>query len=231
MKFLLALLAAGKFSKLAVSGGTMLVSLAVYAAAFGWAYAAGFVALIAIHELGHYISARQHGLAVGLPIFIPFVGAWITLRTEAMEPRAVAHVALAGPVLGTFAAFLCYLYALHAEDRFWYALSYTGFLINLFNLIPLRPLDGGRILGVVSQRVWILGLPLMVAVFFWTPNPLILLILLLAIPDVWAALRGGAGPAPVVCAAGVRVTYGAAYLVLAAALAVMTYHVHETLGN
>jgi Zn-dependent protease len=69
-----------KWSKIALTGGTMLLSLAVYAANWGWRYAAGFLALLLAHEMGHYVAARQRGLQVGAPTFIPFVGAWIDLK-------------------------------------------------------------------------------------------------------------------------------------------------------
>ena len=77
IKLLLLLLSGAKLGKLLTSGGTMLVSLVAYAFVFGWKYAAGFVVLLFVHEMGHFLAARQRGLAVGLPTFIPFVGAWV----------------------------------------------------------------------------------------------------------------------------------------------------------
>src|SRR5262252_5007521 len=144
MKTLLLLLSAGKLGKAALTGGTMLLSMVAYAFVFGWWYAVGFVLLIFGHEMGHYIAAKRCGLNVGAPTFIPFVGAWIQLKEQPMNAETEAYVGIAGPMLGTAAAFVCYLLALESGSRLLLALSYSGFVLNLFNLIPLTPLDGGR---------------------------------------------------------------------------------------
>jgi Zn-dependent protease len=230
IKLLLGLLAAGKLGKVALTGGTMLLSVFGYALVFGWRYAAGFVALIFVHEMGHFVAARRSGLEVGAPVFIPFVGAWVALKTTELDPETEGHVALAGPVLGSVGAFLCYLYATASDERLWYALAYAGFFINLFNLIPLRPLDGGRIVRMISARLWLAGLPILVAVFLWRPSPLLLLIAILAAPEIWATLRGRGDPAAAATPLPVKVKYGAAYLGLALGLAVMAFEVHERLG-
>jgi Zn-dependent protease len=105
---MLTLLSALKFGKAAATGGTMLLSVAIYAAAFGWQYAAGFVGLLLIHELGHYMAARRKGLSVGAPIFIPFVGAYIALKQQPHDAETEAYVAIAGPLVGSFGAFAIY---------------------------------------------------------------------------------------------------------------------------
>src|SRR3954463_9011386 len=95
--------------KLGKVGGTiltMLISLAVYAGIFGWRYAAGFIGLMLVHEMGHFIAAKQRGLPVGTPPFIPFVGAWIELKDRPMDVETEAYVASAGPFLGTVGATL-----------------------------------------------------------------------------------------------------------------------------
>ncbi|HNJ82277.1 MAG TPA: site-2 protease family protein [Piscinibacter sp.] len=229
MKLLLALLAKGGFGKLLTTGGTMLVSMAVYAISFGWPYAVGFVLLILVHELGHYIAARQHGLNVGAPVFIPFVGAWISLKETRLEPEAEARIAMAGPMLGSIAALVCYLLALDGQGRLYMALAQAGFMLNLFNLLPLAPLDGGRVVGVISPRLWLLGVPLLVALFLWRPSPLLLLIAVVAAPSVWAALKGTTPEHARLARAADRFRYAAQYLLLAAALGVMGHEAHEWL--
>src|SRR5882672_12744592 len=107
-KLLLLLLSGAKLGKVALSGGSMLLSLIVYAFVFGWRYAAGFIALLFVHEMGHYIAARQRGLDVGAPTFIPFVGAWIELKQMPHDAETEAFVGLAGPLAGTFGALVCY---------------------------------------------------------------------------------------------------------------------------
>jgi len=233
VKALLALLAAGKLGKFLASGGTMLLSLLAYAWLFGFWYAAGFVVLILVHEMGHYLAARQRGLQVGLPTFIPFVGAWIQLKEQPMNAETEAYVGIAGPMLGSAGAFVVYLAARETGSTLLLAIAYAGFMINLFNLIPLSPLDGGRIVSVVSPRIWLLGVPMLVALFFWRPSPLLLLIALLAAPQVWQALTVGSRSDPDYYRVppAVRFRYAAQYLLLATFLALMAYEVHEALGR
>lgn len=122
---MLTLLSFLKFGKLAATVGTMLLSVAVYALAFGWRYAAGFIALIFVHELGHYIAARQRGLSVGAPIFIPFVGAYITLKDQPHDVETEAYVAIAGPIVGAFGAFAAYYLARSEDSVLLLAISYA----------------------------------------------------------------------------------------------------------
>lgn len=231
MKALLALLFAGKLGKILFSGGSMLVSIAVYAHIFGWKYAAGFVLLLLCHEMGHYIAAKQRGLDVGLPTFIPFVGAWINLKNQGLSAETTAFVGLAGPLLGTTSAFLVYLLALHYETHWLLAIAYAGFVLNLFNLIPVVPLDGGHIVAVISPKIWIVGLPLLIALYWWRPNPLLIIVAILAVPKVWAAIRGTvpAHAEPQLASNVLKVRFAAEYLGLVCFLALMAFEVHSVL--
>jgi Zn-dependent protease len=230
MKLLLALLAKGGIGKLLMTGGTMLISMAVYALSFGWPYAVGFVLLILVHELGHFIAARQSGLNVGAPVFIPFVGAWISLKEVRLAPATEAHVAIAGPMLGSVAAFVCYLLGVSGHGRIYMALAQAGFMLNLFNLIPVAPLDGGRLAGVISPRLWLIGAPMLIGLFLWRPSPLLLLLAIFAAPQVIRAIRGEV-PGHDTLAVGDKVRYGAQYVGLAAALAIMAFEAHEWLAT
>ncbi len=232
---LLALLFSGaKFGKLLASGGSMLLSLVVYAWIFGWRYAAGFIALLFVHEMGHYIAARQKGLPVGLPTFLPFVGAWVELKRMPHKAEDEAYIGMGGPLLGTVAATLCYLWARGTPDQRWLlAVAYSGFFLNLFNLIPLPALDGGRITSVLSPKIWWLGLPLLGAVFIANPSPMLLVLAVIAGPQAWQAWKHRADPAQAAyyaTAPSKRWEWAAYYLLLAAYLAVMTHDVHEMLA-
>src|SRR5262249_59479206 len=145
----------GALGKVLLTSGTMLISVLVYSWTFGWSYSAGFVALILAHEMGHYVAARQRGLDVGVPTFIPFVGAWIQLKDLPHDAETEAYVGIAGPVAGTAGALACYFLARQYDSALLLALSYAGFFLNLFNLIPVAPLDGGRITAILSPRVWL----------------------------------------------------------------------------
>src|SRR4051812_46088896 len=148
-----------------MTSGTMLLSVLAYSWLFGWRYAVGFVLLIFFHEMGHYIAARQRGLNVGAPTFIPFVGAWIQLKEMPHDVETEAYVGFAGPIAGTAAALVCYWLAREYDSRLLLALAYSGCMLNLFNLIPISPLDGGRITAIISPKVWLVGVPLLAALF------------------------------------------------------------------
>ena len=237
IRLLLLLLSGAKFGKLLTTGGTMLISLVVYGWLFGWRYAAGFIGLLFSHEMGHFIAARQRGLDVGAPTFIPFLGAWIEMKQLPHDAETEAYVGLGGPLLGTLGALACYFVARDGgpEMRWLLAVSYSGFFLNLFNLIPVSPLDGGRITAVLSPRIWLLGAPVLGVLFYLRPSPTLLIVGLLAAPQVLKAWRYRAGdPAH----AGYyqssmedKLTYGTAYLGLLGFLAVMTHDVHEMIGG
>ena len=130
-KLLTWLFVAGKMGKLLTTGGTMLLSVFAYSLVFGWPYALGFVILILLHEMGHYVAARLCGLDVGLPMFIPFVGAWINLKEVPHNVHTEAYIGFAGPLAGTIAALGCYWLSRTTDSHLLLALAYAGFMINL----------------------------------------------------------------------------------------------------
>lgn len=220
--------------KLGKAGGTlitMLLMLALYAGMFGWRYAAGFVALLLVHEMGHFLAARQRGLDVGSPTFIPFVGAWIELKEKPMDVETEAYVAAAGPFLGTLGATAVYFWGRESGSSLLLAVAYTGFFLNFFNLIPLSPLDGGRMTAILTPRIWFLGVPLMLAMMLYSPSPLLILIVIMAIPALKQAWHfdpdSPENRAYYRVPASVKAEYGAFYLGLAAFLAVMTDATHN----
>ena len=117
-----------------------------YALIWGWRFAVGVVLLILFHELGHYVEARRAGLDPQLPVFIPFLGAYVALRNMRFDPWVNARVSLAGPVAGGIAAAACLATAVAVDSDLMRALAYAGFLLNLINLAPIGILDGGHVL-------------------------------------------------------------------------------------
>src|SRR5262249_34933734 len=180
----------GALGKVLLTSGTMLISVLVYSWTFGWSYSAGFVALILAHEMGHYVAARRRGLNVGAPTFIPFVGAWIQLKDLPHDAETEAYVGVAGPLVGSMGALACFYLARSTGSSLLLALAYSGFFLNLFNLIPLSTFDGGRVTAAISPKLWLIGAPLLVALFFYSPSPLLILMALLALPNVMKAWRG-----------------------------------------
>lgn len=235
MKLLLLLLSGAKLGKVLLTGGTMLLSVLAYSLVFGWRYAVGFVLLIFVHEMGHYLAARQRGLDVGAPAFIPFVGAWIQLKQLPHNVETEAYIGLAGPLAGSLASLLCYFYARAYQSDLLLALSYAGFFINLFNLIPLSPFDGGRVTAVLSPRLWLLGVPILLGMFFYQPSPVLVMMAILAAPQVMRAFKfdphAPENAAYYNVSAETRWTYGIFYVGLVAFLAIISNDVHEMLSH
>jgi Zn-dependent protease len=179
-------------SKILLSGLGFFASIWFYALFWGWKFAVVFVLLILIHELGHAAAMRFYGVPASLPYFIPGLGAMIKMRGRPSSQLEESYIALAGPLTGTLASLACYAYGEATGDRFWTALAYTGFFLNLFNLFPVLPLDGGRVVGAISPRIWIFGLVAMIvaAVAFRWFNPLMLILVVFSVPQAIAAWRG-----------------------------------------
>lgn len=180
--------------KLFTTAGTMLVSVAAYSFVFGWPFAAGFVVLLLVHEMGHVIALRRAGIKASAPMFIPFLGAVISARSLGESALAEARIGLAGPVLGSIGSAVCILIWLATGADIWRALAFTGFFLNLFNLLPVVPLDGGRAMAAMSPWMWFVGFAGLVALAIVFPNPIILIIVVLGGLETWRrwkALRQG----------------------------------------
>jgi Zn-dependent protease len=181
-KFLIFALFKLKFAATALS---MFVSVGAYALFFGWWFAVGAVLLIFVHEMGHVIELRRQGVPASAPLFIPFLGASIGMRGLPDDAWREARVGLAGPVVGSLGAAACWLVGVQLDSDLLRALAYWGFLINLFNLIPFLPLDGGRAVAALHPAVWGIGLLALIGFVVIAPNPILLLILLLGGFEVW----------------------------------------------
>jgi len=136
-------IALAKWSFVLVKFSTIFIAVAAYALIWGWKFAIGVVVLILLHETGHYIEAEREGLHPKLPVFIPFLGAYVQYTRG--NPWQTARVAIAGPILGGAAAFGCYLIGKSQSTDLWFALAYFGFFLNLFNLLPFGIFDGGAV--------------------------------------------------------------------------------------
>jgi Zn-dependent protease len=171
--------------KLLTTSGTMLVSVAAYSLIWGWQFAIGFVLLIFVHEMGHVIQLRREGIKASAPMFVPFMGAVIWAKSLGQNALAEARVGLAGPILGSIGAAALIPIASATGNNLFQALAFTGFFLNLFNLLPIVPLDGGRAAAALSPKLWIAGMAGVVAFLIAFPNPIILIIALLGAMEGW----------------------------------------------
>jgi Zn-dependent protease len=172
--------------KLLTTAGTALVSVAAYSLFWGWQFAAGFVVLLFVHEMGHVFQLRREGIKASTPMFIPFLGAAIFSRSLGDNALAEARVGLAGPVLGSLGAAAVALAGALTGSDMLLALAYVGFLINLFNLLPVLPLDGGRAMAAMAPWMWFVGFAALIPVaFFFHGSFLIFLILIFGGREIW----------------------------------------------
>jgi Zn-dependent protease len=171
--------------KLLTTTGTALVSVAAYSLFWGWTFALGFVVLLFVHEMGHVIQLRREGIKATAPMFVPFLGAFISAKSLGENALAEARVGLAGPIVGSVGAGACLVIGDAANSDFFRALAYIGFFLNLFNLLPVVPLDGGRAMAAMAPWMWFVGLGALVALVLVIPNPILLIIILFAAIETW----------------------------------------------
>ena len=217
--------------KLLTTAGTALISVAAYSLFWGWEFAAGFVVLLFLHEMGHVIALRREGIKASAPMFVPFLGALITAKSLGENALAEARVGLAGPILGSLAAAVVAVIAVLTGSDMLLALAYVGFLLNLFNLLPVVPLDGGRAMAAMAPWMWFLGFGGLIALVFVFPNPILFIIILFGGMETWRRwkLRGTRSleqAAYYRVSPRNRVIVGTVYLGLIVALAFGMYETH-----
>jgi Zn-dependent protease len=207
-----------KFVGTALSG---LVSIAAYALLWSWWFAVGLVALLFVHEMGHVLEARRQGLKTSAPMFVPFLGALILLKQVPHDVWREARLALAGPYVGTLGAIAFWIVGAVTQRDFFTAMAYVGFFLNLFNLLPIVPLDGGHAVGALHPAFWLVGLVALAGLLVLTPNPILILILVIGAIELWSRWRhrrSGETPEYYAISRGKRAAVAVAYLGLAAAL-------------
>jgi Zn-dependent protease len=171
------------------SGGTMLISIWAYALFFGWRFAVGFVLLMFVHECGHLIVAKKFGLPVSAPVFIPFMGAFILLKDQPSNAWMEACVGIGGPMLGSLGALACNSLGEIFNMPLLIALASTGYFLNLFNLMPVGFLDGGRIVTALSRWLWLPGFAMLLWFGWKFPNLIVWLIVIASLPRVYSLFR------------------------------------------
>jgi Zn-dependent protease len=214
--------------KVVTTAASMLVSIAAYAWIWGWQFAIGFVVLIFVHEIGHVIELRRQGVPASAPLFIPFLGAVIGMKQLPDDAWKEARVALAGPILGSVGAVAFWVAAELADSELLMALAFVGFFLNLFNLVPIVPLDGGRAVGALHPAIWLLGLLIMVGLLVVSPNPILILIVIIGGLELWRRWREkDEKPEYYRLSASKRLTVAIVYigLIVVLALAVSATHV------
>ena len=171
--------------KVFTTSASMLVSIAAYSWIFGWKFAVGFVLLLLVHEMGHVIELRRQGIPASAPLFIPFLGAVVGMKQMPKDAWNEAKVALAGPILGSIGAAGVWIAGEALDSELLIALAFVGFFLNLFNLLPIVPLDGGRAVAAIHPAFWAVGMAALLGLVFVAPNPILIIILLLGALELW----------------------------------------------
>lgn len=216
-------------SQLCTTAGSMLVSLVIYAYAFGWQFATGFVLLLLAHEWGHVFAIKLLGLGARGPLFIPFLGAVVQLKRPPRNVKGDAGIALAGPALGTLSALLCLVVYLWIDSKIWLVLAYTGSILNLFNLIPCGPLDGGKVAPAISSKLWVVGLLVLCFIFYKTWNPFLFVIILFSLMHAQKAIGEKIPDEYYFVAPMMRFKIAIWYFVILGVLSVTTIYTHQML--
>lgn len=219
LKFLLVGFKLLTLGKLLLTFGSMLISMWAYALLFGWSFGVGIVVLIFIHECGHALAARMRGVPSTLMLFIPFMGAFVATKGMRRNITEDAFIGIMGPVVGSLASFACALIYFPTGNPFWLALAEWGFFINLFNLAPTAPLDGGWITPLFSPKLLAFGVVILVVIGF--RNPLIWVLGIMSIPRIISGWKADPRAQPYYHDSKAdKWKFGIAYLGLAALLGI-----------
>jgi Zn-dependent protease len=221
--------------KLLTTAGTAIVSIVVYSLFFGWTFAIGFVVLLFVHEMGHVFQLRREGVKATAPMFVPLLGAVVFMKSLPDDALAEARVGLAGPILGTAGSAVCFAIGEATNSDLLRALAYVGFLLNLINLVPLVPFDGGRAMAAMAPALWFVGLGAMIVLFAITRNAFLLIFIVLGGMETWRRwkLRGTRSLAEAAyyrVSPRNRVLVGAVYIGLIVAL-VVGMHFSQVLSS
>ena len=218
-KFLLTLLKASKFAGTFLS---MALTIVLYAQIYGWLFAVGFVAVIFVHEMGHYFTSKKLGLDVSAPTFIPFLGAFIKMKSMPKIVKEEALSAIGGPAAGALITLVCLGLYFCTSTPYWAGLAYISALINLFNLLPFGSLDGGRISKAISPFIWVIGLILAIILIWKLHAYILLLILFFGVLEIVSMFRNKSETAQYLSVEpSFRLQIGISYILLLALLAVL----------
>jgi len=213
-------------------GLSMIIMIGVYTMVFGWVYAVMVVGLILIHEMGHYIFMKHFGLDPKLPVFIPFLGAYVAMDKMPPDQATSAWVSLAGPLIGGVTSVAFFYFGIMQKSPILMAAGSTGCFLNLLQLLPAKPLDGGFVISAIARWVLIPGVFMVFAAAYFLQSPIFMLIGLIAAYSAYKTFKGGdLGARDMINPATPmeKVLIGLAYFTLAGALGYVYFVSHNEL--
>jgi Zn-dependent protease len=214
----------------AVAGGSMAVSVWAYAKSNPLGISMGFMLIILIHEIGHALVMRAKGLKPNALVFIPFLGGAVAPEQQPRNAYEDAQIGLAGPLAGTFASLAALQLFKWTGRPDYLTIALLGFAINLINLLPIGMLDGGRISGAITKWMWVLGGAALTYKTFSQPNPLMIIILILAAVQVYISIVREGSKRFYVVSGSQRAAIAIAYFSLVVFLGHQAYMAFQRLG-
>lgn len=178
-----------KFTKFGGMFISMIVSLGAYAVFFGWQFAVVLIYLLFVHESGHLVAARQKGIKTSPAVFIPFIGAVISMKQQPKDAATESYLAYGGPLAGLISFLPAIPLYAWTEAPIWLLMIYLGAFLNLLNLLPVSPLDGGRIVSVLSTKIWLIGLLAIIPMIYYLRSPILILIFIIGFFTWWSRAR------------------------------------------
>jgi len=160
---------------------SMLLSLGVYWSMWGWKFALGIVLSIYVHEMGHVIALRRLGFKASAPTFIPGIGAVIRMRQQIVNPLEDAEIGLAGPIYGLGAAVISLGLWLVTKNPVFAAIASVGAWINIFNLVPILGLDGGRGFHAMSRLQRFVATAVVAGAWLITDDDVLMLVMIVCL--------------------------------------------------
>jgi len=186
LKWLIALLKFSKFGGMIIS---LLVSLGAYAVFFGWKFGVVLIYLLFVHEMGHLVAAKQKGIKTSSAVFIPFLGALIGIKEQPKDAATEAFLAYGGPLAGLVSVLPAIILYHLTGQLIWALVILLGAMLNLFNLFPIAPLDGGRVVAVLSPHLWLLGLVGVLVFAYFFPSVILIFIVIFGFFSWWRRVR------------------------------------------
>jgi Zn-dependent protease len=202
---------------------SVLVSFGSYWLFWGWQFGLGIIAMLFVHEMGHFVVIRAKGLPANLPIFIPLLGAFVSMRQMPKNVRDEAEIGIAGPLAGTVGGVVFLLIYAQTHLEIMLPLAYFSFYLNLLNLIPVSPLDGGRVTSAISKWIWPFGLAGMAIGAWYTHSILLIALCVVGVFQMIERFRVSENTPYYAISTGARVYITFMYFVLAAALAFASF--------
>lgn len=171
-------------SKLIITFGSMAISIVLEAWQFGWPFAIGIVSVVFIHECGHAVASLMKGIPMRGIILIPFMGGVAIRERRGKTAAEDAFIGIMGPVFGLAAGLVCWALWAGTHERFFAVMTLTVMVMHLFNMAPVFPLDGSKVLPLFSPKLLLIGMAGLLVVGFL--NPMVLLLAFMGAPCAWA---------------------------------------------